>query len=162
MGMLLRFWLVLAVFCLPDALGSFSQELSNVDDSVVEAESKSKALRLHQVLQRRPALGFLLDRFIDAWLEFSSTEDLELFLRQQAESKNAPNDLTLLAFFYVKQNDHVRALSHFQLALAQNSNLPVVWYEKALVAARALDFDSALQDLTTAAQVNASDARLLA
>jgi tetratricopeptide (TPR) repeat protein len=48
----------------------------------------------------------------------------------------------------------VQALAQFQLALADNPASAATWYEKAAVAARTLDFDSALQDLARAAELN--------
>lgn len=124
------------------------------DESAVDAELRAKALRYHQALQRRPAPGFLFDRFYDAWLEFATLADLEQFLSQQAQASRATADQVLLAFFYAKQGNDVQALAQFQLALTDNPASAATWYEKAAVAARTLDFDSALQDLARAAELN--------
>lgn len=124
------------------------------DGGVVDDELRAKALRYHQALQRRPAPGFLFDRFYDAWLEFATLADLEQFLSQQVAASKATADQVLLAFFYAKQGDDVKALAQFQLALADNPASAATWYEKAAVAARTLDFDSALQDLARAAELN--------
>jgi hypothetical protein len=64
------------------------------DEVAIDAELKSKALRYHQALQRRPAPGFLFDRFVDGLLEFSTLADLEQFLQQQVEA----NKKTLVQF----------------------------------------------------------------
>ena len=131
-----------------------AEPAASQDDGVVDDELRAKALRYHQALQRRPAPGFLFDRFYDAWLEFSTLADLEQFLSQQAANSQATADQVLLAFFYAKQSDDVKALAQFQLALADNPASAATWYEKAAVAARTLDFDSALQDLARAAELN--------
>lgn len=124
------------------------------DDGVVDDELRAKALRYHQALQRRPAPGFLFDRFYDSWLEFATLADLEQFLSQQVAASQATADQVLLAFFYAKQGDDVKALAQFQSALANNPASAATWFEKAAVAARTLDFDSALQDLARAAELN--------
>ncbi len=128
-------------------------EASSGDEAAIDAELKAKALRYHQALQRRPAPGFLFDRFFDAWVEFSTIAELEQFLRQQVDTHHKTNDQVLLALFYSKQGDDVKALAQFQTALATDPGSAATWFEKAAVAARTLDFDTALQDLAKAAEL---------
>lgn len=130
--------------------------LQETDDAAIDEELKSKALRYHQALQRRPAPGFLFDRFVDAWLEFSTLSDLEQYLQQQVATNKKTNDQVLLALFYAKQGDDVKALAQFQTALADDPGSAATWFEKAAVAARTLDFETAMQDLAKAAELQAA------
>lgn len=113
---------------------------------------QEKALKYHGALLRRPTPGYLYDRFYNAWLDTSSITELESFLKGQVENDGATNDRLLLAFFYAKQGEDVRALEEFRLALEKDANNAETLYEKAVVEARTLDFDSALADLAKAAK----------
>ena len=120
--------------------------------------SQKKALKYHATLQKRPAPGYLFDRFYDTWLETSSLEELETFLQKRATETSATSDQLLLAFFYAKQSEDVRALEQFRLALANDPTNAATLYEKATIEARTLDFDTALADLKKAANANAKPA----
>ena len=113
---------------------------------------QEKALKYHAALQRRPAPGYLYDRFYNSWLDSSSIADLEKFLTDKATESSATNDRLLLAFFYAKQGEDVRALEQFRVALENDPSSAETWYEKAVVEARTLDFETALADLAKAQQ----------
>ena len=57
------------------------------------AEPPEKALKYHAALLRRPSPGYLFDRFFGAWLEASTAEQLEAFLRDRA-AKEMPSSFT--------------------------------------------------------------------
>ena len=118
------------------------------------ADSLSKAKRYHQLLIKRPSPGYLFDRFYDAWLDQDSAEGLQAHLMAAVnESKDgqatAANRL-LLAFFYAKQGQNPASLEQFRQALQDDPGNPTVWYEKAVVEARTLNYESAIADLTKA------------
>ena len=114
--------------------------------------SLAKAMKYHKVLQARPNSGYLFDRFYNTWLDSSSLDDLEAFLTKKVAEKSATNDQLLLAFFYTKQGDDIRALEQFRLALKNDPTNAPALYEKAVVEARTLDFETALKDLDSALQ----------
>ncbi len=128
---------------------SHQDPTATADESRAERE---KAMRYHEALRKRPTTGFLFDRFFDAWLEFSTIAELETFLRDEAAQTTATSDQLLLAFFFAKQGDDVRALEQFRTALATDPGNAVAWYEKGVTEARTLDFDTALADLGRASE----------
>lgn len=119
-------------------------EASPAKETVVDPPAK--ALKYHRVLKRRPAPSYLFDRFFNAWTDEASTESLAKFLQEQAKSGDGSDGL-LLAFFYAKQGDDIRAITQFRDTLAKDPGNAVAWYEKAVLEARALNFDTALEDL---------------
>lgn len=124
---------------------------SSVQDPAVTSPEREKAIRYHNALRKRPVQGFLFDRFYDAWLEDSSAAELEKFLRAEAEQSRAIGDQLLLAFFYSRQGDDVRAIEQFRATLEAHPGSAAGWYEKAVTEARTLDFDTAIADLGKAA-----------
>ncbi|MEZ5324353.1 MAG: tetratricopeptide repeat protein [Verrucomicrobiales bacterium] len=112
--------------------------------------ANEKALRYFQVLQKRPSPGYLFDRFYNAWLDTSTLADLEEFLRETVASDGKTANRLLLAFYFVKQGENVRALEQFKEALEKDPGRAEAWYQKALVEQRTLNFDNAIQDLERA------------
>ena len=125
-----------------------------------KAEEKSqdlqKALKYHKALVRRPSPGYLFDRFYNSWLDSSSLEELGEFLKSNAEKSAKTPDRLLLAFFHAKGGDDVAALKQFREALKNDPGNAATLYEKAVVEARTLDFETALADLANASQANPS------
>lgn len=121
-----------------------------------KAEEKSqdlqKALKYHKALVRRPSPGYLFDRFYNSWLDSSSLEELGEFLKSNAEKSAKTPDRLLLAFFHAKGGDDVAALKQFREALKNDPGNAATLYEKAVVEARTLDFETALADLANAAR----------
>lgn len=115
------------------------------------------ALKYHSVLVRRPNPGYLFDRFFNAWLEEASVDDLERFLAQQAEEPGRAADGLLLAFFYAKQGEDLKAIKQFRATLADNPGNAAAWYEKGVIEARTLDFETALADLQKASEAEPDD-----
>ena len=101
--------------------------------------------------------GYLFDRFYDAWLEASSNEALGDYLKSRVETTKATNDRLLLAFFHAKLGDDVAALQQFQTALKNDPGNAATLYEKAVVEARTLNFETALKDLEAATKANPSE-----
>ena len=138
----------------PAATASIAEAAAtgHVATRVQEKPAQDKALKYHKALRKRPATGYLFDRFYDTWLDTSSLKQLEEFLAEQIEQSKATNDRLLLAFFYAKQGEDVKSLQQFRKALETDPGNANVWYEKALVEARTLDFETALKNLDKAAQ----------
>ena len=124
-----------------------------------EQQPKSeKAMKYHSALLRRPTPGYLYDRFYNTWLDTSSQEELKQFLVSRADASDAKTaDRLLLAFFYAKQGKDVEALQQFRVALKNNPDNAATLYEMAIIEARTLDFESALENLGKAAKANPSD-----
>ena len=136
------------------------QEKATTSTSGEDVESQpalKKALKYHKVLTKRPNPGYLFDRFYDAWLEASSSEALGDYLKSQVETTKATNDRLLLAFFHAKLGDDVAALQQFQAALKNDPGNAATLYEKAVVEARTLNFETALKDLEAATKANPSE-----
>ncbi len=96
-----------------------------------DAELRAKAERFHQALRNRPALGYLFDRFVDSWLEFSTTEALENFLQKQAANEGSLADHLILALFFSHQGNDKQAYLHFQDLMLQRPADPTLLFEKA-------------------------------
>ncbi len=115
-------------------------------------QAGTKSLKYHQVLLKRAEPGYLYDRFYNSWLDESTVEQLQKFLTSRVQQNPKTADRLLLAFFYVKQGDDVAAIEEFRKALADDPASAAIWYHKALVEARTLDFDTAIEDLKKASQ----------
>lgn len=116
----------------------------------VPGPAQEKALRYLKALQRRPVPGYLFDRFYNTWLDSATITELESYLTQQAAASKTTADRLLLAFFFSKQGEDVLALEQFRIALKNDPSSAETWYEKAVIEARTLDFETALVDLQKA------------
>ena len=122
-----------------------------------EDASPEKATKYHQVLRKRPQPGYLFDRFYNGWLDEASVDSLAKFLTDRAQQPGESADRLLLAFFYAKQGDDRQAIEQFRATLADDPGNAGAWYEKAVVEARTLDFETALSDLGVASKANPDD-----
>ncbi len=118
--------------------------------SAVAVDAPEKAARYHGALLRRPSPGYLFDRFYNAWLDEDTVENLETFLSERAEQSGSSEDSLLLAFFFAKQGDELKAIEQFQATLKRDPTSADAWYEKAVLEARLLNFETALADLDRA------------
>ncbi|MEX2171384.1 MAG: tetratricopeptide repeat protein [Pirellulales bacterium] len=131
--------------------------LGSLGAAVLAADvAPEKAGKYHEVLARRPSPGYLFDRFYNAWLDESTVENLEAFLVDRAK-EGASADGLLLAFFHAKQGNDLQAIEQFRQTLATDPGNAAAWYEKGVVEARTLDFDTALADLKQAAEAKPDD-----
>ena len=106
-----------------------------------------KAARVLEPLLKRPGSGPLFERFVNAWLDSGTLEDLGKFLTQRvAANASTPNRL-ILALFHSRQGEPVKALEQFRAALASDPGSPDIWYQKALLESRTLDFDASIASL---------------
>lgn len=117
----------------------------------------TKAIKYHSVLVKRPAPGYLFDRFYNAWLDESSIDELEEYLVDQSTSSSKSADGLLLAFFYAKKGDDVKAIEQFRMTLENDPGNAVAWYQKAILESRSLDFKTALTDLAKASAAKPSN-----
>lgn len=114
-------------------------------------EPNEKAARYHKALLRRPAPGYLFDRFYDAWLDTSGVEELGRFLEGRASPPDADAaEQLLLAFFHAKQGDDANARIVFKAVLEREPEHAAAWFQKAKIEARSLNFDAAIADLDSA------------
>ncbi len=118
-----------------------------------QSDKLTKARKYHAILVKRPSPGYLFDRFYDAWLDQSTVENLQQFLEGQVKTgEDTSANRLLLAFFHAKQGDDALSLQQFRTALKDDPGNAGIWYEKAVVEARTLDYESALADLKKASE----------
>ena len=142
------------VFVLFSCVAKDSHAFQDTGSATQISVDQEKALKYHAALQRRPNPGYLFDRFYNSWLDSSSLDELAKFLTDKATTSAATNDRLLLAFFFAKQGKDVQALEQFRVALENDPSSAETWYEKAVVEARTLDFETALTDLGKAQAAN--------
>ncbi|MEM9444313.1 MAG: tetratricopeptide repeat protein [Verrucomicrobiota bacterium] len=118
-----------------------------------------KTQKYYDALLKRPAAGRLYDKFYETWLDHGTVKGLENFLKQKISSSN--EDLEdrklLLAFFYLKTGEDNLALKLFEEVAKLQPDDAGTWYEKALLEAKNLDFDSAIKSLESIKQESLSD-----
>ena len=106
-----------------------------------------KAARVLEPLLKRPGPGPLFERFINAWLDTGTLEELNTFLTERVTADPSTPNRLLLALLYSRQGESVKALEQFRAALVTAPGSADIWYQKALVESRTLDFDAALAKL---------------
>ena len=94
-------------------------------------EPNEKAARYLKVLKKRPSPGYVFDRFYNSWLSTSTIEELESFLRKEAEVNNDSSSNLLLAFFLEKESKGVDALKLYDKALKTMPGNARLLYHKA-------------------------------
>lgn len=130
-----RNWLVM-VFAL-GALAVFAQ-----------AEPNEKALRYHKLLLRRPDSAVTFERFVDAWLDTGSKEELQKFLERPTKGVDATVvDWRLLARFLEFGGQDEDALEALNAAVTIAPKDEALRLSRAKLKARLLDFEGALADL---------------
>ncbi|MEM7385410.1 MAG: tetratricopeptide repeat protein, partial [Verrucomicrobiota bacterium] len=113
-------------------------------------EGNEKARKYHGVLKKRPSPSYLFDHFYNTWLDTDTLAGLETFLAGEIEADATTGNRLLLAFFHTKQGDNVKALEQFRKALEADPGNAETYFQKAVVEARTLDFQTALTDLEKA------------
>lgn len=134
----------------PRILLTFCSTLSLLAGSVPSAfaeEINEKAARVLEPLSKRPGSGPLFERFVNAWLDTGTLESLGKFLTARVTADPSPANRMLLALFYSRQGEPVKALEQFRAALETNPGSADIWYQKALLESRTLDFDAAAASL---------------
>ncbi len=114
---------------------------------LVAGELNDKAARLLEPLQKRPGSGVLFERFVNAWLDSGTLEELGRFLTERAAADPSTANRLLLALFHSRQGETVKSLEQFRAALASDAGSAEVWYQKAVLESRTLDFASAIVSL---------------
>ena len=116
-----------------------------------EANLTEKTARYHQLLLERPQSNTLFERFLNAWLDTHSKEELETFLLTEAQTNNdSPKHALLLTTFYQYLGQETKALAALNKAVLQHPQAKPLQLARAKLKAQLLDFDGALADLTKA------------
>jgi len=110
-------------------------------------QPNDKAARVLKPLLKRPGSGPLFERFVNAWLDTGTLDELGRFLAQRAADDPATANRLLLALFHSRQGEPVKALEQFRVALASDPGSADIWYQKALLESRTLDFAAAIASL---------------
>lgn len=110
-------------------------------------ELNDKATRYYETLLKRPAPGPVFDRFVDAWLDSGTLEQLETFLAGKAKAEPSAATHLLLGLYHVRQGAHAKAVEQYRAALTLEPANAGLWQQKALAEARLLEFDHAIASL---------------
>ncbi|HWB03902.1 MAG TPA: hypothetical protein VG796_12820 [Verrucomicrobiales bacterium] len=110
-------------------------------------DPNERAARLLGPLAKRPSSGLLFERFVNAWLETDTLDGLEKYLAGRVASEPSAANRLLLALFYARQSAPVKALQEFRAALTLDPGSADIWYQKARLESRILDFDAAIASL---------------
>ena len=105
-----------------------------------------KTKRYHQLLLKRPESATLFERFVNSWLDNGTKEDLETFLKSEAKSGTA-SEWRLLASYQDWMGREELALQAISSALEKEPNSSDLFFARAKLKARLLDFEGALEDL---------------
>jgi tetratricopeptide (TPR) repeat protein len=100
------------------------------------------------LLREQPDNRTLYDRFCTAWLKEQSDEDLKAFFKSQAKSQLDSANRLILALFYERQGQDAEALAVYRQAVAVPT--ATFLYHKARAEMRALQFETAVNDLIKA------------
>ena len=129
--------LLIAGFLAATTLGGYAE---------VATEPNEKAARYHKLLLKRPDSGTLFERFVDSWLDTGSKEDLETFLKEGAQNGGA-QEWRLLATYQDWMGREEQALEAMSSALEKEPESGALFFARAKLKARLLDFEGALADL---------------
>ncbi|MCF7788663.1 MAG: tetratricopeptide repeat protein [Prosthecobacter sp.] len=125
--------------------------VTNVSAQTPAVVVPAPAQRYLDILIKRPQPGTIFERFYAAWLEESSTTDLDAFLEALTQLPAATAaDHLLLAVFHSHRGDDRAALAAYEAALKLDPANASAWMERSRLEARALDFAAALQSLDEA------------
>lgn len=119
------------------------------------AQMSSKTEKYLGILKERPTPGYLFDRFYLSWMETSTVEELEEYLKKEAET--SPEIILLLAFFYEKEGMNDQALKRYEEALSKHPGSVRILYHKAGLESDTLAFTKARETLQKALSLNPGD-----
>ncbi|MGJ8723890.1 MAG: tetratricopeptide repeat protein [Roseibacillus sp.] len=105
-----------------------------------------KTTRYHELLLNRPDSSTLFERFLNAWLDTHSKEELETFLQKKAQD-NSPKHALVLNTFHQWVGQETQALATLDQALLRNPDSSLLQLARAKLKAQLLDFEGALNDL---------------
>lgn len=118
-----------------------------------QTEPPEKARRYLDMLRQRPQFGVVFERFLDAWYEDSTPEELGKHLMAvTARPEATAGDHLLLALFETRRGNEADAVAAFKKGLAMDPGNPLAWQELARLQVRMLDFTQALDSLDKALQ----------
>lgn len=81
--------------------------------SLFSQEINENALKYFNILKAKPTPGFMFDRFYGAWMESSDTKSLEEYLKKLSIETPSSENYLLLAFYYQKEGQNLKALNVF-------------------------------------------------
>jgi len=113
--------------------------------------------RYFSLLQEQPGNSYLFDRFYNTWLDTKTVEQLGSFLKANFERNNGQAGRLLLAFFYERQGQDVKALELYRDTPARSSLTAEFLFYKAKAEARNLEFETAISDLIEARKLPCLD-----
>ncbi len=123
--------------------------------STCTAQQSFKTEKYLSILKERPAPGYLFDRFYLSWMQTSTVDELETFLKKQA--KTSPEFILLLAFFYEKEGLTDQALKRYEQALSKHPGSVRILYHKAGLESDTLAFAKAIKTLEKALSLKPGD-----
>lgn len=118
--------------------------LSSLADESIQPNEKAE--RYYKLLLKRPDSGTLFERFVDSWLDTGSKEDLESYLQSGADNGGV-QEWRLLATYQDWMGREEQALAAMTSALEKEPESSALFFARAKLKARLLDFEGALADL---------------
>ena len=106
-----------------------------------------RAERYLSLLAQRPGNEPLFDRFYEAWLDSSTPEGLERFLKEQLDSQPSPAKRLLLAFYYARQGRDAESLDLFSQAAEGDPLNGELLFLQAQAKLNTFDLEGAIADL---------------
>jgi len=104
------------------------------------------ASKYHETLLTRPASSQLFERFVGAWLEHGTLQEMQTFLQSEAATDDATAaDQLLLAKILVRQNRTLQARDHLRQAATRFADDVTLLTELANTEARLLNFTAAVK-----------------
>lgn len=116
---------------------------------VLRAEENEKALRYHGLLLKRPESLIMFERFVEAWLDTGTKEELSEFLIDRAKEGGAV-EWQVLAAFHAHGGEDEEALHALDRAVEKVPGDASLRITRAKLQARLLNFEAALADLEAA------------
>lgn len=129
------------------------------DDGVTSGPDE-KSLRYYNVLLRRPESGYVFDRFCNGFLDTQTMQQLEDFLKENAE-KPGKGARLLLGYYYTKNSDYDRAIKEFTKLIdspEESDEIRISAYQhRGSANLSVLDFDAAVADYKAALALKPAD-----
>ena len=138
----------------------FLAHASSAQNEKEAALPNEKSARYHQLLLKRPDSSTLFERFVDSWLDTGSKENLETFLKASAEAGNTP-EWRLLATYQDWMGREEQALQAMTTALEKSPDSKELYFARAKLKSRLLDFEGALLDLEQGKEEAGEEAAIL-
>lgn len=112
----------------------------------ISAEVTDKAEKYHRLLLKKPGNVTVFDRFVEAWLDADSKDELQTWLEEKTKSGMAV-DWQILASLHDYLGENEEAVSALDQAIKKDEGNLSLRLARAEMMGKSLDFEAALDDL---------------